>query len=288
MLVKIENAKNLFYIPGGPRTGEIVLEPFVLLEARIDFNDVRTGFRERYTLNKVIAIPESRVEPVWDDHSFPRVSPEELEKDPPEMAVFKNLPEHLDASFISWIESSFIQYLLRTFSARIYRNFYLGLYSLSGESQADFVIRCIERIQEPMHCEFDAMLEIFERKLERLQEKYLRGDHAEDFDKIKTDSGYRELFNLISERIAALFLRTEFSIQRLQRPTGPLSHVHELEERLHALHFEAQEAVTKILDFYEEKVKSVDEYILHPTLKDIHLVRSFILWMPPGDAVHGR
>lgn len=288
MPAKIENAKNLFRVPENPTEGERVFEPFMLLEARIDFNDVRTGFRERYTTSRVVTIPEGGEEPVWDENGLPRLSPEELEKDPPENAVFKNLPEHADASLITWIELRFIQYLLRTFSARIYRNYYLGIYSLSGESQADFIIRCIELIQGPMHREFDSMLEIFERKLERLQQKYLHEDHAEDFDRIERDSGHRELFNFVSERIAALFLRTEFSIQRLQRPTGPVSHVHEFEERLHALHFEAQESVTKILDFYEEKVKSVDEYILHPTLKDLYLVRSFILWMPPGAAVDGR
>ena len=288
MLGTIQNAKNLFQIPENSGQEGIVLEPLVLLEARIDFNDIRTGFRERYTINRVIAIPEARVDPVWDGTGLPQLSPEGLAKNPPEKAVFKSLPEHADASLISWIESRFIQHLLRTFSARIYRNYYLGIYSLSGESHADFIIRCIELIQEPMHREFDSMLEVFERKLERLQQKYLQEEPIQDFDKIKADSGYRELFNLISERIAALFLRTEFSIQKLQRPTGPVSHLHEFEERLHALHFEAQETVTKILDFYEEKVKSVDEYILHPNLKDIHLIRSFILWMPQGAAADGR
>ena len=89
-----------------------------------------------------------------------------------------------------------------------------------------------------------------------------------------------ELFNRIAERISALCLRTEFSIQRVRKPEGAFSHKHEFDERLEALHFEAQEAVARILDVYEEKVRSVDEYILHPTMKDIHFVRCFILWMP--------
>ncbi|MEJ2109980.1 MAG: hypothetical protein P8Z37_08710, partial [Acidobacteriota bacterium] len=180
-----------------------------------------------------------------------------------------------------------LEYLLRTFTVRIYRNHYMRMYSRSGESANDFIIRCIDLIQAPMFSEFDTLLEVFKRKLARLSQKYLTENNSEDIDKMKTESRTKELFHHISERISALFLRTEVSIQRVTRPKGLPLHVHEMEERLQALHFEAQEAVTRILDFYEEKVKSVDEYRLHPALTDIHFVRSFILWAPAGAVADG-
>jgi hypothetical protein len=40
--------------------------------------------------------------------------------------------------------------------------------------------------------------------------------------------------------------------------------------------------ISKLSDSFNEKASAVDEYILHPNLKDIHLVRSCILWMPKG------
>jgi len=288
MLSKVENTKNLFRIPESTGARELEFEPYVLLEARIDFNDVRTGFSGQYRINKTVTIPEDLVEPLWDDNTIPDMYLEELEENPPERAGFRTLPGYVDAKFISWMETRFIQYLLDTFAVSIYRNHYLGTYSSSGEKLADFIIRCIELIQAPMYSEFDSMLEVFKRKLEQLQQKYLNEKHSEDIDKIKKVYRNRELFNHISERIAALFLRTEFHIQRLTPPMGPVSHVHELEERLTALHFEAQESVAKILDFHEEKAKSVDEYILHPTIKNIHFIRSFILWMPTRAVVDDR
>jgi hypothetical protein len=36
----------------------------------------------------------------------------------------------------------------------------------------------------------------------------------------------------------------------------------------------------KLDDAYEEKARSLDEYNLHPNPKDIHFVRSGVLWMP--------
>ena len=286
MLPSVENAKNLFMTPGTMQEKVPEFNPYLLLEARIDFNDVRTGLSETYGIHRVVPIPENLSEPNWD--SIMDADPESLDTSPPEGASFGEFPAHVDASFVSWIETRFLEYLLRTFTVQIYRNHYLRMYSGSGESENDFIIRCIDFIQAPMFSEFDTMLEVFKRKLARLSQKYLVEENSEDIDKIKTASRNRELFHHISERISALFLRTEFSIQRVTRPKGHPLHVHELEERLQALHFEAQETVTRILDFYEEKVKSVDEYRLHPTLKDIHFVRSFILWAPEEADLDGR
>ena len=47
-----------------------------------------------------------------------------------------------------------------------------------------------------------------------------------------------------------------------------------------SLAVEAKEVIAELWDSYEEKARSVDEYILHPNLKDIHIVRSCILWIP--------
>jgi len=282
MASKIENVKNLFRKPGQSSDGEVEYNPFLLFEARIDFKDVRTGFRGTYHVNRAFSIPPDRLEPVWDDCYIQDADPEKLDTAAPPNARLRELPEFVDVRFISRAEAGFIQHLLRTFNAKVYRNYFLDTYSSSGESMSDFIIRCIDLIQNPMYGEFDAMHEVFKRKLARLKQKYLERDDAEGFEEIKRVSRSRELFNYIDERISALFLRTEFSIQRVSRPTGAASFRHELEERLQALHFEAQETVTRILDTYEERVRSVDEYILHPTIRDIHFVQSYLLWLPTG------
>jgi hypothetical protein len=54
----------------------------------------------------------------------------------------------------------------------------------------------------------------------------------------------------------------------------------DLAERLAATEAEARQAIEKILNSYREKALSTDEYIIHPNYRDIHLVRTSILWMP--------
>ena len=279
--------KKLFWISEFPETEELEYIPRLYLQSKIDLSDVRTGFSGTYSVNRTVKMPSNKVEPVWDDDAVMDINPEKIGTKVPERIRLTSVPEYLDAQFIAWMETQFIQYLFRHFTVTVFRNFDLDLYSFSGESRNDFIIRCLDSSKGSMYREFDSLHEVFKRKLERLRQKYLGVEDTEELEEYPVDSNNGELFNWITERISALFLRTEFSIQRVPRPSGNVSHLHELEERLQSLHFEAQEAVTKILDSYEEKVKSVDEYILHPTMKDIHFVSSSILWMPSSPQSEG-
>jgi hypothetical protein len=58
----------------------------------------------------------------------------------------------------------------------------------------------------------------------------------------------------------------------------------ELEERLRSLEVEARQAIKNLQESYQEQSQALDEYILHPNPKDIHFVRSCILWMPQRTA----
>jgi hypothetical protein len=85
----------------------------------------------------------------------------------------------------------------------------------------------------------------------------------------------------MSERIAEVFLRVEFCIDS---PPTIAQHVEarvfDLEERLTTLEGEACQSIMRLLNDYREKAMNIDEYIIHPSLRDIHMVGTYILWMP--------
>jgi hypothetical protein len=257
-----------------------VYAPHVFLEAKIDFSDVRTGFSETCNVGRAATITLLESGPLWDDTAVRAVDPKRIGTSAPENADFADLPGCLDRRYVSWMETQFVQYLLRTFTVRVYRNFDLDVYSFSGESRNDFIIRCADLYKEPMYGEIDSVHKGFSRQLERLHQKYLGAEDSGEFEILKTASRNRELFHRISERVSGLFLRTEFSIQHVDMSSASASPANELEERLRDLYRQAREAVTRILDSCEEKAKSVDEYILHPAMGNIHFVSSCILWMP--------
>jgi len=279
MPTKPENDSSLFWIPE-PAAHALKYVPHLYLEAKIDFNDVRTGFRKTFNLYRAVEILPDKSEAFWDDGAVLEIDPKKLGPNVPEEAQIGDLPVHVDRRFISWTETQFIEYLLRAFTVKVYRNYNLDVYSFSGESLNDFIIRCVDLHKGPMYSEFDSVHEVFIRQLERLQQKYLSMENSEELERFKTDSYNKELFYRISERISGLFLRTEYSIQHVDPPSDSFSRIHELEERLRDLFKQAREAVIKILDSYEDKIKSVDEYILHPTIRNIHSVSSCVLWKP--------
>ena len=103
---------------------------------------------------------------------------------------------------------------------------------------------------------------------------------AEDLENARADSRDKNIFSQASEKIDDLFVRADRSLSPNSDASQQPRDMRELEERLVSLELEAQKEIEKLFHSYAEKARAIDEYILHPNLKDIHFVRSCILWMP--------
>jgi hypothetical protein len=208
------------------------------------------------------------------------VDPAKIISSIPDSCHCTNLPDFIDVGFISRMETQFVQYLLRSFVTGIYRNSALNIYSLSGESRAEFAGRCLDLFASPMRKELDLLHDVFKRRLEQLKEKYLASNESSGLEQARMESQDRDIFSRYSDYIAELFQRSNLGAYHPIEPFPNSSVMRELEERLAALGFEAQNAIMKLNNSYEEKARALDEYTLHPNLKDIHFVRTCILWMP--------
>jgi hypothetical protein len=254
--------------------------PFFYAEARIDFNDVRTGFRETVSLKKALELLGDE-DLIWADDMICDVDPDHIGIVAPEGIRFRSLPDFVDEQFISKMEMKLAQYLIRRYEAKVYRNSVLNIYSFPGELLNHFTGRCLELFDSPMRQELASLHEVFNRKLAQIKQKYLGyEDDSIEFEAAKSDSRNRTAISRISERMAELFLRAELSLRPADGPFRNVQGAHELEDRLLSLELEAQQMITKLWDSYAENARAIDEYVLHPNLKDIHLVRSCILWMP--------
>jgi hypothetical protein len=274
-----EKVKYLYY-EVNPEIRKVEYVPYFYAEVRIDFNDVRTGLRETFSLNKALEIYSSAANLLWIKDMVQDVDPQKMTSSAPEGARFEILPEYVDASFISHMETQFVQYLLRSFTTRLYRNSALNVYSNSGESRSEFIGRCKELFDGPRRRERDLLQDVFKRRLDQLKEKYLVSEEAMGLERARIESQNRDIFSRYSDRIAGLFLVSRFASGRSIEPFHISPGMLELEERLAALGMEAQNAIANLADSYDEKARALDEYLLHPNLKDIHFVRSGILWMP--------
>jgi len=276
--------KNLFFEPENPEMAEMEYSPYFYAEARIDFNDVRTGLRETVSLSKALEIYSANAENLWVEDMIRDVDMGRIRTSRPGSVRLGRLPDFVDSSFVARMETQFVQYLLRSFVTKVYRNYALNLYSQAGESGEEFAGRCFELLEGPRRKELDLLHDVFARRLEQTKEKHLLVDEPAGLELAKAESQKRNVFFQYSENIAELFLKGAVDSSTDQPAPTPLTEMADLEERLIFLEREARQEIATILDAYKEKARVLDEYILHPNPKNIHFVRSGVLWMPPKAA----
>jgi hypothetical protein len=272
------SVKYLFWAIEAAQGTSVECVPFFYIEARIDFNDVRTGFSSMISLSKAIELHSFSADLPLVEDMVRDIDLQNTSSAMPDSARLSRLPDFVDDAFMSQMETQFVRYLLNSFKSRVYRNFELDVYSNAGESLSGFTARCMELLDGARRRDSDNLHEVFNRKLGQIEQKYLNESSPDDFEVARTASRNRDIFSDYLERIAQLFLQSKpvLNPDEDQKPRSNL----ELEERLMSLAVEAKEVIAELWDSYEEKAQSVDEYILHPNLKDIHIVRSCILWMP--------
>jgi hypothetical protein len=272
------NIKYLFWAIEDAQGTSVEYVPFFYVEARIDFNDVRTGFSSMISLSKAIELHSFSADLPLVEDMVRDIDLKNTSSSMPDSARLSRLPDFVDDGFMSQMETQLVRYLLNSFKSKVYRNFELDVYSNAGESLSGFTARCMELLDGARRRDSDNLHDIFNRKLGQIEQKYLNESSPDDFEGARTASRNRDIFSDYLEKMADLFLRSKpvLNPDEDQKPRSSL----ELEERLMSLAVEAKEVIAELWDSYEEKARSVDEYILHPNLKDIHIVRSCILWIP--------
>jgi hypothetical protein len=279
-LPSTDRIKHLYFDLENPQDSDTAYSPFYYAEVRIDFNDVRTGFSSTVSLNKAIDIHLITPDLLWAEDMIRDIDPQKTKSSAPETAMIRSLPDFVDANFMSQMETQFINYLLRSCKAKVFRNFGLDTYSVSGESLSEFTARCSDLLEESKRQELDALQDVFERRLEQIKQKYLKASTPDSLEAAKAESQNKNLFFSYSDRIAGHFQHSGLRKNATKSEPHLPGNNPDLEERLGSLELEAQRSIAEIRDSYRNKAQSNDEYILHPNLKDIHFVRCCILWIP--------
>lgn len=273
--------KQLFCPPVEPAS-EYECVPYFYVEARIDFADVRTGHHVTRGYNDLLEMGCLDDDLLWTRDMVLPVDPALLQASKPEGAKVGELPGFVNDETFTRLETQYIQYLLRHAEARVLRNFDLNLYSQPGEGREEFQKRCMEVLNESFRSELDGMREVANRRLERIEQKYLKYDRPGEFQSDRRMTQARSGFHETSEAVAELFLGAELTMEdadsiELHVP-DPLSP--DLEQAAEALKAGVRRDIQRLMRSYQERVRNIDEYIIHPGLKDLHLVRTCIVWMP--------
>jgi len=257
--------------------------PCLYLEARIDYADVRSGYRWTTGVSNVLDLFPFEGDLIWTSDMLRTVDPDALQTTRPEGVQLGGIPEFVSEDYLSRAETQYMSYLLRRAEALVYRNFALNIYSNPGESRADFLLRCLDACHESFRRDLETLREVVNRRLERIEKKFVVGYRPGEFEPNRGGSQARNKLHAVAERIAEIFLGTELALEmKADLPQYSDQSLPDLEDRLASLETDVNREIHRLRNSYLERVRNIDEYIIHPNLKDLHLVRTCILWMPAG------
>ena len=256
--------------------------PHFFVEARIDFADVRSGYHMTCGLNNILDIGPLDEDLLWTPDMVRTVDPAALQTSKPEQAKLRSLPEFVTEELLSRIETQYLAYVLRHAEARVYRNFALNIYSHPGETLEDFQARCLDGFTESFRGELEVLREVANRRLARIEQKFVGRGKEGEFVTDRKQARARSRLHAAAERIAELFLKTGLTAQTLDAPGlhSPDPSQPDMDQSLETLETEARVDIRRLVNSYQERVGNIDEYIIHPGLRDLHLVRTCVLWMP--------
>jgi hypothetical protein len=273
--------KYLYYHPTFPPSQDY--RACLYLEARIDYADVRSGYRWTTGISNVLDFFPLEGDLLWTSDMVRTVDPAALQATRPEGVQLGAIPEFVSEDYLSRAEAQYISYLLRRAEALVYRNFALNIYSNPGESPGDFLSRCLDACHESFRHDLETLREVVNRRLERIENKFIVGDRTGDCESDRGSTQARNKLHAVAERIAELFLSTELALGgEADLPQYSDQSLSDLEDRLLALETDVSREIQRLRNSYLERVRNIDEYIIHPNLKDLHLVRTCILWLPEG------
>lgn len=260
--------------------------PYFYLEARIDYADVRSGYHMTCGMNHILDLqPYDDDLPLMPD-MVRTVDPAVIRTVKPEQAKLARLPVYITEDLLDRLETQYLSFLLRHADARVLRNFTLNIYSNPGETRDEFQLRCLDVFRESFRGELDSLREVVNRRFERIEQKYISRTQTGEFESDRRSASARSTLHAVAENIAELFLRTELTLSStdVSAMSNPDPSHPDVEQSLEILETDVRRDVQRLLNSYQENVRNIDEYIIHPGLKDLHLVRKCILWMPAGAA----
>ena len=279
---RLKDIECLYYHPDVPHKTAAEYFPCIYIEAGIDFNDIRTGYKNTVKLARALKIYDNHAVPGWSEEIIYDADIDKIQETQPRAARLRKPPEFVDAEFIDSIKKRYIEHLTRTWKKVLYHNSELDIYSGAGESREEFAVRCGEQFSEQMREELKRLRVIFNRMREQLKEKYLGIVEAElpESASIMMETSDRDVYSRYAEQIAAMFLNADSEAVAVEAGAPRVDKKSELEDRFIALTSEARRKIAFLREDYEIKTKFIDEYILRPNLKNINCERCGLLWAP--------
>ncbi len=273
--------QHTYLLPGRDRALSLDYLPHYYMQAKIDIDDVRSGYHESRSVGSALAVAPVEADFRWLSEIMVPVDPDRVVPEPPQGVRILPLPAFLTDDWPERLEGLFADYWVRHEEAAFFRNQPLQVYSRCGESLEEFAGRCLEMLGDSFRPRLNQVREVFNRRLELIREKYGEELKSEEFSAARSVYRKRDSLRILTDRMDEFFLRMKLSVPcegGRNLPAGETPS--DLEMQLQEIEDYARREAAVLAASYRERAHCIDECTVHPALKDIHFVRASILWMP--------
>jgi hypothetical protein len=269
--------------------GRVVFRPALYAELALRFDEDRVGFvldetHHRVWFPLVDELPETHLPLRLEDH--------DLLDEPPEDALFADLPDWMDeAKELKRLQKQVVDDVYRGETAGMFVNKKLKLYGRGGESAEDFAVRCEAAVQELVDAGVAKLKDTYERRTDAL-DKRIRDAEARVVQLRSEERGLQAEAALgIGETVLSWFSGRSRSLSaaasRGRRAMTAGTRTDAAEDKLEDLMADAEELQVRLQEDVEEirakhavKLEATEEREVRLEKADIHVERFGILWVP--------
>ena len=269
--------------------GRIVLRPAIHLELQLTFEQARHGFRlEQHEHRLIFPLGDA----LHTRALKPPLEPTDLMADPPDNAVFAQVPAWLDEAK-EWkaAERALVDDVYRTETAGMFVHPTLRLYGRTGESREDFTRRCRAAVDDRIDAKVEKLKDRAESKAATLDKRVRDRERRLEEQRGALSQRQAEEWVNVGETVLSLFTgrrkrlstaatkrsRTSAAQQRIQKTEGEIQ---DLQGQIEDLMRELSEEIEDITRAEIDLLDAIEERPVRLRKKDIQVLRMELLWIP--------
>ncbi|KPK95083.1 MAG: hypothetical protein AMJ88_01885 [Anaerolineae bacterium SM23_ 63] len=277
----------------GAKVAGLIYRPALLAQAAVRYLDRKVGLDHDKTVTALTAEVSPRGVVHWEEVLTERVEPSSLDRAPAPEAQFADLEAPLnDAKILKELEKDFLDYIYYSAGLRLPSNPALKLVAQPGMTEEEFTRQCAEAAQEGREAEEDKLRDKYETKIKRIEDKLTREERELSEDQAEAQARKIEGYVGTAETVASFLgfgrrrsISAAMSKHRMTKKAEAdieesIEQIEIFKQDLAEIEKELVGELEEIKERWGEAAAKIEETVITPFKKDIHLELFGVAWIP--------
>ncbi|UCF59898.1 MAG: ATP-binding protein [Anaerolineaceae bacterium] len=285
----------------GAKVRGLVYRPALLAQAAVRYLDRKIGLDHDMTVTALTTDVSPRGVVRWEEVLKESVEITSLDRGAAPEARFAALGAPLnDATILKEIKADFLDYIYHSAGLRLLSNPALNLVAQPDMTEEEFRKQCAEAAQEAREAEEDELRDKYKKKIERIEDKLVKEERELSEDQAEHKARKVEGYISIGETVAGFLgvgsrrsISATMSKQRMTKKAEAdieesMEEIEELKQDLAEMEEELVEELEEIKERWGEAAAEIEETVITPYKKNIHLELFGVAWIPHWSLEVGR